>query len=102
MNTYQVGDVPRVYARFQDEALADQDPTNVFCSIEQPDGTLDTYQYTVDDEVERTAAGRYKLELTAIDAESQAGTWHYRWFSTGTGKASDFGAFKVAAPAGAI
>lgn len=102
MNTYQVGDVPRVYARFQSESLIDHDPTTVKCTIEEPDGTQTTYVYGTDPELEQTATGRYKVELDAIDAETQAGVWHYRWWSEGTGKASDFGSFEVEQPAGAI
>lgn len=92
VNNHDVGDVILFTALFTDAVSgAAVDPTAVFFGLRDPSGNLATYQYTVDAEVIKNGVGDYKISL-AVD---ETGTWSYRWYSTGTGQASEEQLFRV-------
>ena len=95
MNTYDIGDVVRVQGTFTDPDNSDAplDPSVVKATIRQPNGTTQTYTYVTDVEVTKLSTGVYRLEYTV----TAAGQHNYRWFSTGTGAASDEAYFDVRA-----
>lgn len=88
--TYDIGDLARLTATFTMDGAA-VDPSTVSLIVKAPDGTLTTKVYGTDAELERTATGVYRMDLTI----TQAGTYRYRWVSTGTGKAAEEGQFDV-------
>jgi len=92
MATYDQGDLVQVTATFTDgNTGAVFNPTNVFLKLCLPDNTEITYQYTVDAEITRVSTGVYRCNIDA----NQAGKYHYRWYSTGTGQASEPQSFYV-------
>jgi hypothetical protein len=91
-NTYDKGDLVRLSASFTTAAGAALDPTVVICQVKSPAGTTTSYTYGVGETIMRESMGHYHIDLSA----SIAGTWHYRWYSTGTGQAADEGYFTVA------
>lgn len=84
-NTYQNGDEIVFYGTFKNAAGVERDPTNVFFQIKNPAGTITTYQYGEDVALKRESTGVYYIELSV----TTSGHWHYRWYSTGVGMASD-------------
>jgi hypothetical protein len=98
-NAYDLGDVVQLTGTFTDPLDDDAaiDPTKVYCTIREPDGTATTYEYGLDAEINKSSTGIYTMN---VDADS-AGVWYYRWWSTGNGKAAEEDAFRVA-PAKAI
>lgn len=92
MTEYDVGDLARVTAVFTDgETGAAVDPDTVSLQY-RPDGdeTI-TLVYGTDAEVVKDSTGHYHAD---IDLDS-AGTWRYRWQSTGEGQAAEEGYFMV-------
>lgn len=67
------------------------DPTNVYFQTKTPSGTITTYTYGVDPEVQRLAVGQY----TATVSATADGDWYCRWYSTGTGQAAEEIKFNV-------
>ena len=91
-NIHDLGDLVRVSATFKDAETEDElDPTEVSLSVCTPDGEVVTYVYDTDAEVVKEDVGMYYADLDA----NQTGTWFYRWWSTGTGQASEEGRFTV-------
>ena len=86
-NTYDVGDLPRVSAVFTTPAGVDTDPTVVKFVYQAPGGTAVTLTYGTDAALVRDSAGHYHVDVSL----TVAGTWSYRWYSTGTGQASEPG-----------
>ena len=95
-NTYDLGDVVRLTGTWTDPLNSDAalDPTAVNLSIRNPAGTVTTYVYGDDAELVKSSTGVYYLDL---DLDT-AGIWHYRFFSTGTGKAAEEEYLTVIAP----
>lgn len=91
MDTWEVGQLIRLSGRFTSAAGTLQDPTAVFVSVEEPDGTVTVYEYGEDSEVVKDSAGLYHADIPA-DA---AGNWFYRWWATGTGMAAKVGQYKI-------
>lgn len=92
--TYDVGDDVEVIGEFRDGTTgALLDPTTVKLTILRPDGYISTMVYGTD-AITKSAVGIYKY---VVDATLH-GTWKYRWFSTGTGKAAEEGSFNVRKP----
>lgn len=91
MAQYDVGDLLRVTGTF-DDGLApptNLDPTTVRFQYTTPDRVETTLTYGIDVAVVKDSTGTYHVDLDL----NQAGPWHYRFFSTGTGQASERGAF---------
>lgn len=90
-SVYDIGNLVHVGATFRDANGQRADPNVVKLSVRTPGGTTTTYIYGTDDEVVRVSLGRFSSD---IDADA-AGTWYYRWWSTGDGQAADEGEFIV-------
>ena len=90
-NEYALGTNVTVSAIFKNASGVAADPTNVFFSFKDPEGAQTDLTYGVDVEVVKDSVGNYHAD---IDAD-MPGTWHYRFYATGTGKASDEGSFTV-------
>lgn len=80
--SYHVGDLIRVSAEWTNSVGAATDPAAVFCQYKDPGGNTTTLQYLVDAALVRDSEGNYYVD---IDAD-EAGTWRYRFYSTGTGQ----------------
>ena len=90
-NIHDLGDLVRVEAEFRNALTgAALDPTAVFLSVREPDGTVTTYTYG-GAEITQDSTGIYHA---LIDVD-QAGVWRYRWWSTGSGQAAEEKVFKV-------
>lgn len=94
MQTHDVGDLVKVTGEFTDpdNSHAAIDPTNVRLKYQDPSGNVTKVAYDGNNgssietnRIWRSATGVYNYN---IDVD-EAGVWHYRWYSTGTGKASD-------------
>ena len=90
-NHYEIGQIVRMTGTFTDSDGNAQDPTEVYLDLLEPDETASTLQYGVDAGMTKSATGIYYFDQ-AID---QDGFWYYRWYSTGTGEASDESYFRV-------
>ena len=84
MNNYHVGDKVRCTGTFETAAGTDTDPSAVYCKVKTPGGTSTTYTYGVDAALVKSATGIYYVDVSI----TEAGTWHYRFYSTGTGQAA--------------
>jgi hypothetical protein len=103
-NTHDYGDLVRLATYdptdasptdgFRDELLGGLiDPDVVKLSVRTPAGTVTTYEYGEDAGVEKDDVGQYHADITV----DEKGTWHYRWWSTGDGQASEERHFTVRA-----
>jgi hypothetical protein len=82
---HDLGDLVEVTGTFTDPADDTAlDPDVVNLSFIDPSGSVTTWVYGTDEEVEKSATGVY---VAYIDAD-EAGTWYYRWWSTGDGQAA--------------
>lgn len=93
-HTHDLGDLVRVYTETpftNADTDAAIDPDVVKVSVRDPAGDVTTYVYGTDDEVVRNGTGDYEMN---IDAD-QAGTWFYRFWSTGDGQAAEERKFVV-------
>lgn len=91
MTEYVVGNVVRCSNTFTDIAGTEIDPTTVAFKVQNPAGTITTYTYPTDPQLVKDSVGNYHVDISA-DSE---GTWYYRFYSTGTGKAAFEGKFAV-------
>lgn len=91
MNQYSKGDLVRCSASFATSAGAATNPTAVLFQVKTPAGSTTTYTYGTDAQLVRASTGNYYVDVDA----SQVGTYHYRFYSTGTGQAADEGSFRV-------
>jgi hypothetical protein len=93
--TYMAGNLVRLSAVFESPGCSPTfvDPDVVIVRTKAPDGTVTSYQYTVDQQVVQESAGHYYIDVEIIDA----GTWSYRWEGTGGYEAANEGTFKVTA-----
>jgi hypothetical protein len=82
MGYYDVGDRVRLSGEFTDEDGNLHDPTAVYVTYTDPNGTETVLQYGVDVEVIRNAEGQYHVD---IDVD-EVGRWPYEWYATGTGR----------------
>lgn len=91
MNIYDVGDLVKVSAVFSDEYGSAIDPAEVRLAYRTPAGVTTTLLYGTDAAVVRDSVGTYHANINA----TAAGTWRYRWFSSGTGQAAEEDKFYV-------
>lgn len=91
-NEYDVGDLVRVTATFDDGGI---DPTAVQAKVRQPSGTVTTYVYGTNLELVKSSTGIYTIDVD-VDA---AGTWRIRFESTGSGQAAEDHEFYARTPA---
>ncbi len=90
-NSYVVGNRVRVKVTFTDAGGVYVDPTDVYWDCTDPSGNVTSLHYGVDAPLAKTAVGHYQ---TDIDVD-EAGSWLYRWYSTGTGQTSGYNTFTV-------
>lgn len=92
MAHYDIGDLARLSAVFTDSTGAAIDPTLVKVVYHAPGAASNTtLVYGVDLAVVKDSVGHYHLDLSV----TLAGRYDYRWYSTGTGQASEEGGFDV-------
>lgn len=93
MPVYDIGDDALLTAVFRDAVTGDLlDPSAVYLKVREPStSTVTTYQYGVDVALTRSGTGTYTLTQSC----AVSGTYQYRWYSTGTGKAAQEGQFDV-------
>jgi hypothetical protein len=70
-----------------------KDPAAVKLTIKDPTGTVTTYTYLSGAMIVKDGVGKYHADVDA----NLAGTWYYRWWSTGDGQAGDERSFEVRA-----
>lgn len=88
--TYDVGDLIRCSITIKvSDTLTN--PTTLKFKVKNPAGTITTYTYGTDAELVRDSTGAYHIDISA----TQAGTYRYRWESTGTAAGAEEGAFVV-------
>lgn len=88
---YYTDQVIRVTCTFATSTGTPSDPTNITAKIEEPDGTLTTYVYAIDDELVREDIGVYYIEHTI----EQAGTHRVKFIGTGSVVAANVTTFFV-------
>lgn len=91
ISTYDFGDDVYCEGEFRNTAGALANPSDVFAQTINPQGALAEYEYGVDASLTRPSTGIYWLK---VDADN-SGTWYFRIYSTGTGKAAAEGSFIV-------
>jgi hypothetical protein len=90
VNTYDIGDVVRLSANFND-TTQDVDPAGVTFKIKTPVGTVVTLVYGVDGAVVKDSTGDYH-----VDYEPPVeGTYYYRAVGTTTNKGAAESRFVV-------
>lgn len=91
VNSYDLGDQVRLSATFTDADGAAVDPTVITVKYADPTGAVTDLTYDVDLAVTRDGDGTYYVDFVP----TAAGTWRYRWESTGAVTAAAEGAFQV-------
>jgi hypothetical protein len=92
INVYDVGDLARISALFEDADGTDADPSAVAFHIEDPSGNVEDYAYGASPtEIVRDSIGNYHIDIS-ID---EPGDWHYRWVATGSGQGAQEGQLMV-------
>lgn len=80
--SFNKGDLIRVYGTVA--GTVNVDPGTVYFQIETPGGAKSTFTYGVGGTVIKSATGIYYADVSL----GTAGTWYYRFYSTGTGQAA--------------
>lgn len=88
INTYDIGDRPRLEVTFKDLTGALADPTAVTAKVKDPANVVTDYNAVA---VQHASLGVYYID---VDLD-QSGTWFYRFDGVGTVKASVENAFNV-------
>ena len=88
---YRVGDLITITGTLTTAEGDELDPSAVVVTITDPSGVADALTYGVDAEVVKDEVGIYHVD---VDAD-EAGTWNYKFQSTGTGQGVDIGTFRV-------
>ncbi len=94
VNSYDLGDEVRCASDdppFTNAAGTIIDPAAVFFKVKDPEGTVTIYQYGVDAQLVKVSTGIYRVDVDA----NKPGTWRYKFYSTGSGKAADVKTFTV-------
>ena len=79
IKTYDIGDLIRLRGSFANLDGDSVDPTNVAISYRRETGSITTKTYPDDDEIVRTEAGEFYMDIEVDDD----GVWHYRVAGTG-------------------
>lgn len=83
----------RISATFKNISDEDVNPSTVALYVMDPSGNTDTYLYEESPtDIANDSVGNYYKDIEV----DEAGDWHYRWVSTGTGQGSEPGQFVVA------
>lgn len=91
INVYDVGDLVTVSGAFTDTSDDPADPSTVSLAYTDPSGNVTTLVFGVDADVVKDSTGNYHVDVSV----DEAGDWHYRWISTGTGQGAQLGQFAV-------
>jgi hypothetical protein len=89
--SYDIGDVVRCTGTFTTAAGVATDPTAVNFRVKTPAGTVTTYVYGTDAELVKASTGVYYVDVSL----TMAGSWTYRFYSTGVGQAAAEATFWV-------
>lgn len=92
---YVRGALVRVSAEFTTSGGTYVDPSVVRVKYRAPGQTVGdqtTLLYGTDAAVVKDATGKYHVD---VDTTNKAGTWRFRWESTGSGQAANEGEFVV-------
>lgn len=81
--TYDEGDMARLWGEFRDADQNPQDPAVVNVTIREPGGKLKTYTYGTHPQVVKDSAGNYYIDYSVL-----RGWTFYRFHATGTGQAA--------------
>jgi len=73
----------RLTASFTDSDGDPVDPDTVTFKTCSPSGNKAAYVFGTDSEVQKASVGNYTADIVP----DKAGRWHFRWETTGTGKA---------------
>lgn len=90
VNTYDIGDVVRLSANFND-TTQDVDPAGVVFKIKTPVGTVVTLTFGVDAAVVKSSTGDYYVDYEP----TTEGIYYYRAAGTTTNKGAAEGRFVV-------
>jgi hypothetical protein len=90
IETYEIGQLVRLTAAFTNAADRPIDPSEVSVTVTTPAGNATTSTYA-GGSVKKDSVGHYHFDQSA----DVAGTWRFRWFSTGSGQAASHGEFIV-------
>lgn len=82
--SYHVGDVVTIYGAWTNAGGTATDAGTVYAHYRDPAGTATTYTYGSDAELVKDSTGVYHVDISA----ALAGTWYYRFYSTGSGQAA--------------
>lgn len=88
---YRVGDLITITGTLTDAGGDELDPSEVVVTITPPSGNVETLTYGEDAALVKDEVGVYHVD---VDAD-EAGTWRYKFQSTGTGQGVDIGSFRV-------
>lgn len=91
MNVYDIGDLVRLSVQFNDADSAAVDPTVITVRYADPTGLVTQMTYETDVAVYRADVGAYYVDFIV----NRAGTWAYRWQSSGLVTAATEGQFQV-------
>lgn len=91
IEVFTPGQLIRITATFRDNAGQAADPSAVFVKVRNPAGSITSYQYGADPEVQKSATGIYYVNVD-LDAP---GWWAWRWYSTGNYQAALEGRIRV-------
>lgn len=93
-NTYTLGTAVKITAEFKTEAGDLFDPDAVIAKVQKPSdaaGTVTSYTYGIDAEVERTSTGLYFMWI----ATDEIGDWVYGWLSDDDHDVANDGTFSI-------
>lgn len=91
-NTYDIGDKARITLALTVDDVA-TDPSGLSFILRNPAGTLTTYVYGTDAQLEKTGTGAYRVDYSLTGVAP--GIYRYRWVATGTGQGAEEGWFEV-------
>ncbi|MGE0629656.1 MAG: hypothetical protein AB7O43_17745, partial [Hyphomicrobiaceae bacterium] len=78
-----VGTTVRMAVTFNNDNVTDLDPATVTLKIISPTGSITTYVYGTDDELEREDTGDYFCDFSP----TEPGRWNFQFNATGDGTA---------------
>lgn len=91
MSSFYKGASLRIKGNFKDyDEKLEVDPSTVTLLLRSPSSNSE-FVYGIDDDLVRDSQGKYHVDFTA----DESGRWHWRWESTGTGKGTVEGSFRV-------
>ena len=90
--TFDIGDMVRCSGQFTDANGVLIDPAVVRFKVKSPSNVVTSYLYGTNSQLVKLAVGKYYVDVSV----AEAGTWFYRFYSTGTNQAAAETEFVVA------